>query len=96
MRLRFTAIILILTIGMMLNFSEQVDAQPPLIISISTDKAVYAPGDDVNIKVEVREADASRVTGANVDIGIMPPSGPIFGFIASETGIQIGDYFYTY
>jgi len=96
MRPRFTAIILILTIGMMLNFSEQVNAQPPLIISISTDKAVYAPGDDVHIKVEVREVDTTRVSGASVDIGLMPPGGPVFGFIATETGIQMGDYFYTY
>lgn len=63
MRQRFLAITLILTISLMLNFSEQVDAQPPLIVTIYTDKAVYAPGDDVNIKVEVREADASRVMG---------------------------------
>ena len=96
MKQKFLAITLILTISLMFNFSEQVDAQPPLIVTVYSDKAVYAPGDDVNIKVEVREADASRVTGANVDIGIISADGAYFGFIATETGIQMGDYFYTY
>jgi len=87
---------LILSVTLIIDFKE-LNAQPPLLAYVSTNKAAYSPGEDVVIKVEVRETDGvTRVSGADVWIGLIPPPGPAIAFPAAEIGIQPGDYFYTY
>jgi hypothetical protein len=87
---------LILSLTLIIDFKE-LNAQPPLLVYVSTNKAAYSPGEDVVIKVEVRETDGvTRVSGADVWIGLVPPPGPAIAFPGAEIGIQPGDYFYTY
>ena len=85
---------LILSLTLVIDFKE-LNAQPPLLVYLSTNKPTYFPGEDVIIKVEVREMDGvTKVSGADVWIGLVPPPGPAIAFPGTEMGI--GDYFYTY
>jgi len=88
-------VLCILIFSILYQFGD-VEAQPPLLVRVSTNKPVYSPGEDVVIKAEVREADGvTRVSGAHVTIGIIPPGGGAVAYPAAEIGIQPGDYFYT-
>jgi len=65
-----------------------------LTVTISTNKAVYGPGEDVHITIFVRKG-AMAIGGATVSVGFVGPGGPAIAFPASPT-LVLGQYEYTY
>ena len=90
----FLVLLSCLLLSSTLYLFEGVEAQPPLMVNVSTNKPVYSPGEDVVIKATVR-ADGTPVSGATVTIGLVPPGGPAVAYPAPESGIEPGSYFYT-
>ncbi|MEM2228433.1 MAG: hypothetical protein QXR82_06520 [Candidatus Bathyarchaeia archaeon] len=79
----------ILFIGFALKI-ENVNAA--LTVSVTTDKAVYNPGENVRIFVTVKK-DGTLIDGANVFVSVEPPGGGISGKPASQIpGPPAGDY----
>jgi hypothetical protein len=70
-----------------------------LTVTVTTNKAVYDPGEDVIITVMVRRLVGDMllpVDGASVLVSIEPPGGGIAAFPASATGMISGEYRYTH
>jgi len=65
-----------------------------LTVTISTNKAVYGPGEDVHITIFVKKG-AMPIGGATVSVGFVGPGGPAIAFPASPT-LVLGQYEYTY
>jgi hypothetical protein len=65
-----------------------------LTVTISTNKAVYGPGEDVHITIFVKKG-AMAIGGATVSVGFVGPGGPAIAVPASPT-IVLGQYEYTY
>ncbi|MBS7623639.1 hypothetical protein KEJ39_08235 [Candidatus Bathyarchaeota archaeon] len=70
-----------------------------LQVTVTTNKAVYDPGEDVVITIMVRRLVGDMllpVDGASVLVSIEPPGGGIAAFPAPATGMISGEYRYTH